>query len=153
MKRLVFLLAVLFPLAVLAQDGRQLMPKIDEAIAANAPEWKVDHKSGMDRGVMMEWSSDKGPARLVIMIADSRSQARDWFRRGARDTQRAIKPNGLKRKLRGFGDEAYIATEYMKPNWVTICFRRGRLYAQVLAPTKQSVTTLAQLIAKEVGAT
>jgi hypothetical protein len=150
---LVLLLSSTLAHVVAGQNGKRLLPNIDQAVTANAPEWKVEHKDATDRGVMVEWRSAERPARLIIMIADSRKQAHDWFRHGALHARRDIGPNGSKTKLKGLGSEAYMATEFMKKDWVTICFRRGRLYAQVFAPTEQAVKLLAQLIAQQVGAT
>jgi hypothetical protein len=127
--------------------------KIDQAVTANASEWKVEHRNATQRSIMVEWRSGEHPARLIIMIADSRRQARDWFRQGAIQASGDIGPSGSKTKLKGLGSEAYMATEFMKKDWVTICFRRGRLYAQVYAPTEQAVKLLAQLIAQQVDAT
>lgn len=145
------LIVLLFSGSIIAQDGRLLLSKIEFSVREKAPDWKIEHKSANKRGVMALWKYGESAVRIIIQIADSHKQAHDWFQIGDSTDAKVIGPKGKKTKLKGFGSEAYIVTEFMKKDWVGLFFRRGKVYVQVYAPTEETVKIFAQVAADQMA--
>ena len=151
MSRLIlFLFLLSCSTSALAQDGTSLLPMIERESKEKAPDWIIEHNSATARGVMMSWRSGEGPARLVLMIADSSRQADCWYKGVEPRGQEVIRARGTRTKLRGFGVDAFFARDFMKKDWMVLGFRRGKVFAQIYAPTEAAVRMFAQLVYKQI---
>lgn len=150
-KVFLFLLLIGSSGTAFAQDGRLLLPMIESESKEKAPEWNLERKSANERSVMMLWRAGEGPVRLIVMIVDSAKQDRTWSQ-GVNPVTKRKDARGTKTKLRGFGSEAFLATDFMKKDWVVLGFRRGRVFAQVYAPSERTVKMFAQIVDQQIAA-
>ncbi|MBV9928896.1 MAG: hypothetical protein JOZ96_28045 [Acidobacteria bacterium] len=159
MRRIIIslLLLALAAAAAAAQDGRQLLGRIEQAAREREPDWSVTSKSAHETTLLITFASNQPPAdapkvlvtaEIAKSIQKAKSRFREACRAGAAAARRA-KGEGI--ELKDLGEEA-CSYQSLLPGLKGLTFRGGKVNVHIDASSWEAARRFADLIAASLAA-
>jgi len=154
------LLMLFSSMIAIAQDGRQLLSKIELEIQEKEPKWRFEQKSANESDVLMLLLYSEVPAGtasydvpnviIIIQIGGSIKKAKGRFKEVYRRSRRV---KGKMVKLTDFGEEGFYAPVGLTQiQNATLFFRADKINVQVYAPSEEMARRFAKLVAGQLPA-
>jgi hypothetical protein len=139
-----------------AEDGGQLLERIERAAQEKESDWAVTQKSSHETTLMIAFTYNKPAAGteepkvlITAEIAKSVEKAKSRFKEASRVASSIPDKGGArgkKRELNDLGEEG-ISYPSLMPNMVGITFRRGKVNVHIDASSEEAARRFADLIA------
>lgn len=154
------LLLTFTPAIALAQDGRQLLERIEQAVQEKEPDWSVTQRSAHETTMLISFVYNKAPAGvdapIVLITAEitkSIEKAKSRFKVASRTAASvARREKGKKIELNDLGEEAFSYPGIISPGSVGITFRSGKIMIYIVKGPEAAARRFADLIAARLAA-
>ncbi|HEX8176533.1 MAG TPA: hypothetical protein VF543_15690 [Pyrinomonadaceae bacterium] len=148
LKIYVLLVILLMPLMAIAQDGRDLISRIEHETLSSEPACRLMRKSANEMGGMMQWECGKYRILMNVYIADSTDIAHEWYMgMGSKSSSKT----GSFDELDEFGDEGIFIKDYLKQGSAALIFRKGTIIIQTVGDSEEAIQRFAKYALKQIA--